>query len=223
MPSRNSGQHDISTRIIPVQKAFSLFTRRSKHQTVHGSRLSNCTASRSAALLPRCTPYSLQPAIHPHRAGTRRDSQCPNLPVRSAHWRHDAWDPFGYESRVTEHCQRFTGIPTAVYLQSAGRDPPRTLVIAANIAPHRPTRENTEVHCPTGDLTITYHDAQNLLREAECRQPLTPPHASVGRTANRAPHLEDLSRAENPLAQLLRARDDPNADHRDPSDYSIYR
>src|SRR5262249_36350297 len=34
MPSRNSGQHDISTRIVPVQKAFSLLTRRSEDQPI---------------------------------------------------------------------------------------------------------------------------------------------------------------------------------------------
>jgi len=39
MPSRTLGQHDINTRIVPVQKAFSLFTRRSHRRPIHGFRL----------------------------------------------------------------------------------------------------------------------------------------------------------------------------------------
>jgi hypothetical protein len=39
MPSRTLDKCDISTRIVPVQKAFSLFTRRSHRQPVHGFRL----------------------------------------------------------------------------------------------------------------------------------------------------------------------------------------
>ena len=44
MPSRTLDMCDISTRIVPVQKAFSLFTRRSHHRPIHGSRLSVRTA-----------------------------------------------------------------------------------------------------------------------------------------------------------------------------------
>ena len=32
----NSGPHDVSTRIVPAQKAFSLFTRRSDNRPIHG-------------------------------------------------------------------------------------------------------------------------------------------------------------------------------------------
>src|SRR4029453_17998326 len=40
VPSWIVGKYDVSTRIIPGQKAFSLFTRRSNHQPIHGLRLS---------------------------------------------------------------------------------------------------------------------------------------------------------------------------------------
>src|SRR5271166_6310108 len=40
MPSRTLDKIDINTRIVPAQKAFSLFTRRSHHRPIHGSRLS---------------------------------------------------------------------------------------------------------------------------------------------------------------------------------------
>ena len=39
MPSRTLDKIDFSTRIVPVQKAFSLFTRRSHHRPIHGFRL----------------------------------------------------------------------------------------------------------------------------------------------------------------------------------------
>lgn len=32
-------KYDVSTRIVPGQKAFSLFTRRSNHRPIHGFRL----------------------------------------------------------------------------------------------------------------------------------------------------------------------------------------
>jgi hypothetical protein len=40
VPSRTVDNYDLSTRIIPGQKAFSLFTRRSNHRPIHGFRLS---------------------------------------------------------------------------------------------------------------------------------------------------------------------------------------
>src|SRR6185369_16520293 len=40
VPSRTVDKYDLSTRIIPGQKAFSLFTRRSNHRPIHGFRLS---------------------------------------------------------------------------------------------------------------------------------------------------------------------------------------
>ena len=40
MPSRTLDKYDISTRIVPVQEAFSLFTRRSLPPIIHGFRLS---------------------------------------------------------------------------------------------------------------------------------------------------------------------------------------
>src|SRR6185312_15184224 len=39
VPSRTVDKYDLSTRIIPGQKAFSLFTRRSNHRPIHGFRL----------------------------------------------------------------------------------------------------------------------------------------------------------------------------------------
>ena len=39
MPSRTVDKYDLSTRISPGQKAFSLFTRRSNHRPIHGFRL----------------------------------------------------------------------------------------------------------------------------------------------------------------------------------------
>ena len=39
MPSRTLDKIDIDTRIVPVQKALSLFTRRSNHRPIHGFRL----------------------------------------------------------------------------------------------------------------------------------------------------------------------------------------
>ena len=41
MPSRTLDKIDFNTRIVPVQKAFSLFTRRSNHRPIHGFRLSS--------------------------------------------------------------------------------------------------------------------------------------------------------------------------------------
>ena len=41
MPSRTLDKIDFNTRIVPVQKAFSLFTRRSHHRPIHGFRLSS--------------------------------------------------------------------------------------------------------------------------------------------------------------------------------------
>src|SRR6188472_4451213 len=50
MPSRTLDMCDISTRIVPVQKAFSLFTRRSHHRPIHGSRLRPQTWARRAGV-----------------------------------------------------------------------------------------------------------------------------------------------------------------------------
>ena len=41
----NSGQNDLSNSIVPVQKAFSLFTRRSNHRPIHGFRLRTKTGN----------------------------------------------------------------------------------------------------------------------------------------------------------------------------------
>src|SRR5271166_1440648 len=40
VPSRALDNYDVSTRIFPGQKAFSLFTRRSNPRPIHGFRLS---------------------------------------------------------------------------------------------------------------------------------------------------------------------------------------
>src|ERR1700739_4498514 len=51
MPSRTLDNIDINTRIVPVQKAFSPFTRRSNHRPIHGFRLrqtSSCADARTA-------------------------------------------------------------------------------------------------------------------------------------------------------------------------------
>src|SRR6185437_11095700 len=45
VPSRTVDKYDLSTRIIPGQKAFSLFTRRSNHRPIHGFRLSGGSGS----------------------------------------------------------------------------------------------------------------------------------------------------------------------------------
>ena len=47
MPSWTLDKYDVNTRIVPVQKAFSLFTRRLDHWPIHGFRLRG-TQSRMA-------------------------------------------------------------------------------------------------------------------------------------------------------------------------------
>jgi hypothetical protein len=61
MPSRTLDKIDINTRIVPVQKAFSLFTRRSHHRPIHGFRLSMHAALSSIA----CTPNQAENAMSP--------------------------------------------------------------------------------------------------------------------------------------------------------------
>src|SRR5215207_6730527 len=61
MPSRTLDNIDFSTRIVPVQKAFSLFTRRSKHRPIHGFRLSQGAVGRN--LRRSAEPSALPPRL----------------------------------------------------------------------------------------------------------------------------------------------------------------
>src|SRR5271165_3704775 len=78
VPSRALDNYDVSTRIFPGQKAFSLFTRRSNPRPIHGFRLSAQPSVGLADMAPTAEPWALltESSISPVRCGGNHPPDC---------------------------------------------------------------------------------------------------------------------------------------------------